>query len=212
MSEAGSDSSSKQGAAAPWFAEEPKLRLPDWDFDVDQNVGNGFRSESLFNHLLQGLGRNLTSTPHEPFGYVTTRQPSDLRCMDPLPMDRTAPYAGNFQPGISMSAELGRRQIEKSRDKMLVGQIVDIVEHHNNSQISPLHQTLKRDICSIVEADIARNINASMERTIRSHLKPLSEELRNMTQILASTRVSPSTPQQPGTDLTKNSQSASQIV
>ena len=208
MSDAGSNSPSKQGAAAPRLAEEPKLPLPDWDFGLERNVDDGSREERPFNHLLQGLGRNLTSTPTDPFGYITTRRPPHMGCMDPLPMDLTAPYAGHFQPGISMSAELERRQLEESRDKMLVGQIVDIVDHHINSQIS----TLKKEICSTVEADVARNINASMERTIRSHLEPLSEELKNMTQILASTRVSPSKPQQQGTGLTKNSQPTSQNV
>ena len=116
-------------------------------------MGNGSRNESPFKHLLQGLGRNLTSTPNDPFGYVTTRRPYHMGCMDPLPMDLTAPYSGNFQPGISMSAELERRQLEESRDKMLVGQIMDIVDHHINSKISTLHQTLKKEKCSIVEAD-----------------------------------------------------------
>lgn len=188
MSHTKNESPSRLGAAAPPTGQglpSPTLGLPN-----PLNTGGQYVPTSgQWDSLLQGMNRDLTSTPYDPFAHITMRRPLFGGNIEQVPMELTAPYV---PPGASFCSDLEQRQLGQAPNEALVNQLVNIVDSHLSSRMAAMEKTLKKEICSTVEADMAQNLNVTMERSIKNHLEPITSELKNVTQLLAASHINPS--------------------
>ena len=159
-------------------------------------------AEDRYGTLFQGLARNLMSTPYDPFAHVTTRpKKTSGAYTEQMPMELTTPYAGAAASGVSFCSDIERRQLERTESDKMLDQLW--------SRVSSRLDSMKKEICSTVEADVARNLNRSVEQSIHNQLQPLTTQLENMTQLLSASRINNS-PQRSNSDAANIQQPSNQ--